>query len=88
MRPWLSIATPNTGPPRRGALRVPAEAVASMLWCSSARLCFVAGCVGWEDLVVTLLSVGDDGGWFLCWRRARMLCWLVLCVLTLGLPFR
>ena len=59
-----------------------------MLWCALARLCFAAGCVGWEDLVVTLLSVGDDGGWFLCWRRARMLCWLVLCVLTLGLPFR
>ena len=59
-----------------------------MLQCGSARLLFAAGSVGWEDLVLTLLGVGDDGGWLLCWRRARLLCWLVLCVLTPGLPFR
>ena len=46
------------------------------------------GCVGWEELVVTLLGVGDDGGWLLCWRCGRLLCWLVLCVLTPWLPFR
>ena len=46
------------------------------------------GCVGWEDLMVTLSGVGDDGGWLLCWRRARLLSWLVSCVLTPGLPFR
>ena len=45
-----------------------------MLWCGSARLCFAAGCVGWKDLVVTLLEVGDDGGCLLSWRRARLLC--------------
>ena len=29
---------------------------------------------------MTLLGVGNDGGW--------LLCWMVLCVLTPGLPFR
>ena len=28
-----------------------------------------------------------DGGGLLCWRRARLLCWLVSYNLTLGLPF-
>ena len=37
---------------------------------------------------MNLLGVGHDGGWLLCWRRARLLCWLVLCVLTPGLPCR
>ena len=36
---------------------------------------------------MTLLGVGNDGGWLSCWRRARLLCWLVLCILTPGLPF-
>ena len=31
---------------------------------------------------MTLLGVGNDGGWMLCWRRARLLCWLVFCVST------
>ena len=42
----------------------------------------------WEDLVVTLLGVGDDGGWLLRWRRVRLLCWLESCVLIPGPPFR
>ena len=33
-----------------------------------------SGCVGWEDLVVILLGVGDDGESLMCWRRARLLC--------------
>ena len=37
---------------------------------------------------MTLLGVGNDGGWFLCWRCAWLLCWLVLCALTPGLLFR
>ena len=37
---------------------------------------------------MTLLDVGDDRGWLLCWRRARLLCWLVVGVLIPGLPFR
>ena len=37
---------------------------------------------------MTLLGLCDDGGWLLCWRRARLLCWWVLCNLTLGLLFR
>ena len=41
-----------------------------------------------QVLVITLLGVGIDGGWLLCWRRARLLCWLVVCVLIPGLPFR
>ena len=35
---------------------------------------------------MTLLGVGQDGRWLLCWSRARLLCWLVLCVLTRGPP--
>ena len=54
------------------------------------RQCFLAGCVGREDLVMTLLGVGNDGGWLLCWRRARLLCFklLVFGVLIPGLPCR
>ena len=37
---------------------------------------------------MTLLGVRDDGRRLMCWRHARLLCWLVLCNLTLGLPFR
>ena len=37
---------------------------------------------------MTLLGVRNDGGRLLYWRRARLLCWLVLCDLTVGLPFR
>ena len=37
---------------------------------------------------MTLLGVRNDGWRMLCWRRARLLCWLVLCDLTLGLFFR
>ena len=46
------------------------------------RLCFAAGGVGWKDLLVTQLGVGDDGAWLLCERRARLLFWLVLCALA------
>ena len=28
---------------------------------------------------MTLLSVRSDGGRLLCWRRAWLLCWLLLC---------
>ena len=37
---------------------------------------------------MTLLGVGNDGRWLLCWRRAWLLFWLVLCVLTPWLPVR
>ena len=37
---------------------------------------------------MTLLGVGNVVGWLPCWRRARLLCWLVLRFLTPGLPFR
>ena len=40
---------------------------------------------------MTLLGVRNYGGRLLCWRRARLLCWLVLCdfglpLLPFGLP--
>ena len=47
-----------------------------------------SGCNGREDLVVNLLGAGDAGGGLLCSRRTRLLCSLVSCVLTPGLPFR
>ena len=42
----------------------------------------------WAPLAVTLLGVRNDGEWLLYCKRARLLCWLVLCDLALGLPFR
>ena len=37
---------------------------------------------------MSLQGVRSDGGRLLCMRRARLLCWLVLCDLTLRLFFR
>ena len=82
-----SIRTTLSKPSRRGPRVSPLRQVVSVWYCSPARLCFVPGCIGREDMVMTLLGVGNDGGWLLCWRRALLLCWLVLGVLIPGLPF-
>ena len=58
--------TPDDGPPGRGALRLPADAGGV---CGVVRLSAPAlrsELHGREDLVMTLLGEGDDGGWLLC----------------------
>ena len=65
--------TPHTGPNVSLLVRV-----VSVLKRGSARLCFAFGCVGREDLAMTLLGMRNDGVRLLCWMRAWLLCWLVL----------
>ena len=45
------------------------------------------GCHALQRLMNHALG-GGLHGLSLCWRRARLLCWVVLYVLTSGLPFR
>ena len=67
------------GPPGGGRRGSPPVRVVSVWQCGSARLCFALRCVGREGLAMTLLCVRKNGRRLMCWRRAWLLCWLVLC---------
>ena len=60
--------------------------VVSVVLCGSARLCFALVCVGRKRLAMILLGVRNYDRRSLCWRRAWLLCWLVLCDSWAALP--
>ena len=61
------------------------------LCCGAARSAGDAHWAALAERTQAMALLGDDGWRLLCWRRARLLWWLVLCALchdlTLGLLF-